>query len=111
MSEKTRRQFLTTSAAALAAVGTTFAAKPKSAGTRAERACRVRMEAARHQEDRPTAAPVTNGDEELYTRFTKGLPHDARGEVDSGAYQKLIHALRSGDPADFDAIPMGGDLK
>ena len=111
MSEKTRRQFLTTSAAALAAVGATFAARPSAAGTRAERAWRVRMDAARHEAERPTAVPVTNGDEELYTRFTKGLPHDARGEVDPGAYQKLIEALRSADPSAFDAIPMGGDLK
>src|SRR5205823_5138479 len=106
-----RRQFLTTSAAALAAVGTTFAAKPRAASTRAQRACKVRMDAARHQAERPIPAPVTNGDEELYTRFTKGLPHDARGEVDPAAYQKLMHALRSADPAAFDAIPMGGDLK
>ncbi len=111
MSENTRRQFLTTSAAALAAVGATFAARPSAAGPRAERACRVRMDAARHEAERPTAVPVTNGDEELYTRFTKGLPHDARGEVDPGAYQKLIEALRSADPTAFDTIPMGGDLK
>src|SRR5439155_16184942 len=61
--------------------------------------------------ERPFPKAVTNGDAELYTRFTKGLPHDARGEVDPAAYQKLIGALQSADPAAFDAIPMGGDLK
>src|SRR5437867_11353379 len=111
MSEKTRRDFLTTSAAALAAVGTTFAAKPRAASTRAQHACRVRMDAVRNELERPLPKAVTNGDAELYTRFTKGLPHDARGEVDPAAYQKLIGALQSADPAAFDAIPMGGDLK
>jgi hypothetical protein len=98
----TRRSFLTTSAAALAAVGTTLAAKPRATNTRATRAGRARIDASK---------AVTNGDEELYTRFTKGLPHDARGEVDPAAYQKMIDALQSADPAAFDAIPMGGDLK
>jgi len=112
-----RRHFLTTSAAALAAVGTsgltqeTFAAKPLATGTRGRRAYQVRVNAARHELERQISPHLTNGDEELYTRFTKGLPHDARGEVDPGAYSKLVQALRSADPAAFDAIPMGGDLK
>ena len=111
MSERTRRDFLATSAAALAAVGTTFGSRPRAKATRAQRAYQVRTEAARRELERHLSSPDTNGDTELYTRFTKGLPHDSRGDVDPRAYQKLVDALTSADPTDFDAIPMGGDLK
>ncbi len=69
--------------------------------------------------DRMFAAGVAlhedNGDEALYPNrigsFTKGLPHDARGEVDPAAYQAFLDALASGDPADFELIPLGGSRK
>src|SRR6202040_842053 len=52
-----------------------------------------------------------NGDESLYStfigNFSKGLPHDAHGEVDPTAYGKLLTAVNSGKPADFNAITMG----
>lgn len=42
------------------------------------------------------------------TNFTKGLPHNEFGEVDPAAYKKLLTALRSGRPADFERITLGG---
>lgn len=55
---------------------------------------------------------ATNGDETLYPNFignfSKGLPHDAQGEVVPSAYGTLLTAVNSGKPADFNAITMGG---
>jgi hypothetical protein len=55
-----------------------------------------------------------NGDEVRYQNqnffasFTKGLPHDATyGEVLPDAYCKLLQALKSGNPKDFENIPLG----
>src|SRR5262249_44135759 len=39
--------------------------------------------------------------------FSKGLPHNQLGEVDPNAYQVFLQALSSGNPADFESIPMG----
>ena len=53
----------------------------------------------------------TNPDDDLYPNkigsYSKGLPHRANGEVNVNAYNALIHALTTGNPADFNAIPMG----
>jgi hypothetical protein len=55
-----------------------------------------------------------NGDEARYSNFignfSKGLAHDANGEVNPAAYAKFLAAINSGKPADFDAIPMGGTV-
>lgn len=54
-----------------------------------------------------------NGDDELYPNriasYSKALPHQANGEVVPAAYDALLDALRSGNPATFEQIPMGGD--
>jgi hypothetical protein len=54
-----------------------------------------------------------NDDENLYPNklgsYSKGLPHNDDGTVVLSAYQALLKALNSGSPADFDAVPMGGD--
>ena len=80
---------------------------------RAERAYQVRTQAALNQRLKPLSEHPTNGDEARYPNrignFSKGLPHNSLGEVDQAAYDQLLKALRSGDPADFDQIPMGGD--
>ena len=53
-----------------------------------------------------------NNDENLYPNklgnYSKGLPHNNDGTVVLSAYNALVHALNSGRPADFDAIPLGG---
>jgi hypothetical protein len=39
--------------------------------------------------------------------FTKGLPHNDLGEVDTSAYSLLLNALTSGVAADLAAVPVG----
>jgi len=61
--------------------------------------------------NRPLVMLVNNGEEDDYpghvANYSKALPHDALGEVDPAAYDALLRAVRSGKPADFDAIPLG----
>lgn len=58
---------------------------------------------------------INNGDETLYPNkignYSKGLPHQASGEVDLNAYIALINALSTKSPAHFDLIPLGGTTK
>jgi hypothetical protein len=52
---------------------------------------------------------VANGEEADYpylANYSKGLPHNALGEVDSDAYRRMLRALCSGEHADFDSIPL-----
>lgn len=57
----------------------------------------------------------TNSDEQKYFNkignFSKGLNHDALGEVTLSDYTAMITALTSGNPSDFEAIPLGGTTK
>ena len=88
---------------------------PKGALTRRDQAYKIRYEAAAFEKGQPIAPHPDNGDEALFeTRigsYSKGLPHNEVGEVDPNAYRQLLAALESGDPADFEAIPMIGGLK
>ena len=71
-----------------------------------------RLAAARTHLRGEMAVPESNGDDDLpgyYASFTKGLPHDAAGEVEASAYESLLSAL-AGD-GEFSAIPLGGDRK
>ncbi|WP_427037109.1 hypothetical protein [Cytobacillus pseudoceanisediminis] len=55
-----------------------------------------------------------NGDEQLPGKigsYSKGLPHNSLGEVVSEAYEQYMEALKSGNPEDFESIPMGGKVK
>lgn len=80
-----------------------------------------RQEAAQIAFARPLPAHINNGEEEDYrndsgcpnfiANFSKGLPHNYLGEVDPTAYYTLITALKSGQPADFEAIPLVGKRK
>jgi hypothetical protein len=62
--------------------------------------------------DRGAPAQQDNGDEGAYpTRiatYSKGLQHDALGEVAPASFASLLAALESGAPADFEAILLGG---
>ncbi|MCK6482777.1 MAG: vanadium-dependent haloperoxidase [Phycisphaerae bacterium] len=84
---------------------------PITADARALQAYRIRVQAARSHLLAPRSEHRDNGDEVRYERpiasFSKGLPHDERGEVEAGAYAAYLDALDSGDPADFENIPMG----
>ncbi|MEM9410541.1 MAG: twin-arginine translocation signal domain-containing protein [Planctomycetota bacterium] len=127
-SSVSRRGFIKTASAAVAAgaaVGSIAATedaavaapKPLPAGggiSREQQAFDVRVQAAQLQLDASTGLPLqeANGDEEryadqaYYASFTKTLPHNKIGEVDSSAYEALIAAADSGDPADYDAVPL-----
>lgn len=63
----------------------------------------------------PLFTRPNNGDEEFYPNrignYSKGLPHQSNGEVQLNAYNALLDALRTGTPAMFEQIPMGGDRK
>lgn len=94
------------------------AAPPEAGGgpaSRLIRAFEVRLAAARHARSRGMVPARTNGDEEALADrigcFSKGLPHDALGQVDPAAYEYLLRALESGRPEHFEAIPLGGEVK
>ena len=78
---------------------------------RARHSFEIRREAAEEELDLGTPAHPNNGDEARYpdkcATFTKTLPHDTFGRVDLNAYRSLIHALTSGNPADFEDIILG----
>jgi len=82
---------------------------------RRQQAYHLRKEAAQFQRDLPLPAHPDNGDETRYANrigsYSKALPHNSVGEVDLNAYQTLIHALATGQPADFETIPLGGSVK
>jgi hypothetical protein len=73
-----------------------------------------RVNAARDQFRVPLPTHVSNGDETLYPtfigNFSKGLAHDASGEVSPAGYGKFLTAVNSGKPSDFAAITMGGTV-
>jgi membrane-associated phospholipid phosphatase len=87
---------------------------PERAGAvgRLARAHGVRRSAADLALGRGGATHRANGDEERLPGriacFTKGLPHDTAGRVDPAAYDVLLRALATGDPADFERVPLGG---
>ena len=86
-----------------------------AAGDRVRRAYELRVAAAELERQAAAAPHRANGDEtELPARvacFSKALPHDRLGQVDPGAYELLLAALRSGEPRDFELIPIGGKVK
>ncbi len=79
---------------------------------RIERSFALRTQAAGHDAFIPAPTHVDNGDEALYSdkcgTYTKGVLQSGIGLVDLAAYTTFKKALSSGDPADFDAITLGG---
>jgi hypothetical protein len=88
---------------------------PLDDAQRRHRAFAIRRDAALLQRDRPEQTSTSNGDEQLYANrigsFSKCLPHNQLGEVDLNAYNAMVNALNSGQPGDFEAIPLGGTVK
>lgn len=82
---------------------------------------KVRDKAAEIAFHRPHPDEVANSDEETLRNannelsyignFSKGLPHNSLGEVDPKAYGALLSAVASGNPADFEKIPLAGTRK
>src|SRR5688572_20327808 len=116
-----RRAFFGTAAAVAAGIAggtslTTMTGVAAAGGRiRQMQAWQLRTEAARLERDRPLADHSTNGDEARYpgkiANYSKGLPHNALGEVDLAAYNTMLHALNTGAPEDFERIPTGGVTK
>ena len=75
----------------------------------------LREEAARIESQVPVPTQNTNGDEQKYRNFignySKGLPHNAIGEVDPSAYRSLLSAVRQGTAAAFEQVPLAGNTK
>lgn len=75
----------------------------------------TRVAAARANFELPIPPHPTNGDEQRYPSKigsdTRGLPHNKRGEVDPAAFQAAVAAYASGNPEDFEKIPLGGTRK
>jgi len=75
----------------------------------------LREEAARLESQVPVPKQTTNRDERKYQNFignySKGLPHNAIGEVDPFAYRSLLSAVRQGTAAAFEQVPLGGNTK
>jgi membrane-associated phospholipid phosphatase len=99
-----RRQFLGAAAVAAGAVGLeSFAGRVARADRQAVGANqRARQYLKLHDED--TYANKIGS-------YSKGLPHNPDGTVVLSAYNALVHALSTGKPADFNAIPMGGQRR
>ena len=109
-----RRYFLSSVATALAGsrlAGSAQASVNGQGEQRSMQSFQTRLEAARLQRKTIVPSHPDNGDETTYSNrianFSKGLPHDVFGEVDPRAYDLLRAALESGDPADFERIPLG----
>jgi hypothetical protein len=57
---------------------------------------------------------VNNCEERDYpyvANYSKALQHDGNGDVLPASYQSMLNALATRNPADFEAILLGGDLK
>lgn len=78
---------------------------------RVEQAYNLRVQSATIQKIAPLPTHSTNGDEDRYLNrignYSKGLPHNSLGEVDQVAYNAFLQATSTGNPDDFERIPMG----
>jgi membrane-associated phospholipid phosphatase len=128
-SSQTRREFLgrVGGAAALAVAaesafaetetnlsgGSSSAMSKSELIARRQAAFELRVRRARTWLFKPLDLPRHNGDESRYPtkigNFSKGLPHDELGQVDTSAYSTFARACKSGRVGDFDAIPLGSD--
>ena len=125
-----RRAFLQGAGALFAAFSITPTAEAeapgssKSAGTDGEglrkrredaRKYRVQMAKKAERRNEPLKRQHNNGEEQDFpnriANYSKGLPHNGLGDVDGSAYNALLRAVRTGRPADFDAIPLAGTRK
>ncbi|HVR40407.1 MAG TPA: vanadium-dependent haloperoxidase, partial [Thermoanaerobaculia bacterium] len=113
MADVTRRDLFV-----LAGTGIAAASSPLLASTadpRAARAYDLRVQAAAFCRDQPRVRQPVTGDEDRYedrrASYSKGLPHDARGEVDRAAFDAFLAAMRSGSAEELERIPLGGYLK
>jgi membrane-associated phospholipid phosphatase len=88
------------------------AASATAATLRRDACFKFRVDSATYNKGLALPDHTTNGDEALYPSkigsYTKGLPHNRYGEVDSYAWSTFMAALNSGSPAAFENVVMGG---
>jgi hypothetical protein len=124
-----RRFFGQIGAAAVAAASTASGQSPPQSGfsppgvalpagvtnNRLAKSFDMRVAAATRDVLLGTAINLNNGDTARYPdkggTYTKGLPHDAWGRVDSNAFAAFTTAIASGQFSDFENIPLGGTRK
>lgn len=123
-----RREFLTRipgtaavtlASAAISAAPSAQAGAPSSVNGAANKRVvdsfqnRLQAAQAEHQVSIPEQTP--NADEQLYSNFignySKGLPHNSIGEVNTTAYQSLLSAIAAGSFQAFEQVPLGGTVK
>ena len=87
----------------------------QSSADRANTSQQIRLNAATFEHGQPIPVQTPNDDEAtIGTKigsYSKGLPHNAFGEVDLTAYGTMLHAVTTGMPADFQKIILGGSVK
>lgn len=80
-----------------------------------KRAFKAKLEAAELDYKIDIPPQPSNGDELRYPNYigaaTKGLQHDANGDVLPESYESYLKALRSGKHEDFENIKLGGTTK
>lgn len=83
--------------------------------TRTRAAYDVRLRAAQRLLNAPVPVHRVNGDEDRYAshigNFSKGLAHNAAGEVQPTSYAAFLHAIKTGQPEEFERIPMGAERR
>ncbi len=84
---------------------------PQTPKKRRNSSFKVRTDAAKDELHESLPCHDRNDDENLYAdqraSYSKGLVHNALGEVTPASYASFLNALDSGDPADFELIQLG----
>lgn len=88
---------------------------PECPHERRDEAFQKRQHAACFEKDIPLPKQHCNGDECLFpskiANYSKALPHDHLAQVDLDAYHAMLKALATGDPKNFEVIPLGDTVK
>ena len=75
---------------------------------------RLRKQAAKYYSELPLVKNKNNGDDKEYASrigsFSKGMPHNALGEVDPSVYKTYLKAIKYGDRELLDTIPTPGNI-
>lgn len=104
------------SAAAQKALPENIIRHPFPATQRAAQCYQIRVAAAQANFQATSKVKrLDNGDENRYANkigsYSKGLRHEANGEVNLASYNTLLTALNSGNASDFENISLGGERK
>ena len=133
-----RRKFLSNTCAVTATgvttsvvgVGSLLSSKPVSADdfeidlskplvalkgeARQKQVYRLRKQAAKYYSELPLVKKKNNGDDKEYASrigsFSKGMPHNALGEVNPNVYKTYLKAIKYGDRDLLDTIPTPGNI-